>query len=112
MRTALRFSWKTGELTLRAEGALHLLPPARIWHVEAVGFAKTAVSLEEKALETACDPARNALCWTVELPVDDALHTLRLERCAVAEDDWKRRAENGCRPCRRPTMRRKPSGGC
>ena len=93
VRTALRFSWKTGELTLRAEGALHLLPPIRIWHVEAVGFAKTAVSLEGKALETACDPARNALCWTVELPVDDALHTLRLERCAVAEDDWKRRAE-------------------
>ena len=93
VRTALRFSWNTGELTLRAEGALHLLPPARIWHVEAVGFAKTAVSLEEKALETACDPARNALCWTVELPADDALHTLRLECCAVAEDDWKRRAD-------------------
>ena len=40
----------------------------------------------------------SALClrksgWTVELPADDALHTLRLERCAVAEDDWKRRAE-------------------
>ena len=92
-RCARPFGWKTGELTLRAEGALHLLPPARIWHVEAVGFAKTAVSLEGKALETACDPARNALCWTVELPVDDAPHTFHLERCTVAEDDWKRRAE-------------------
>ena len=92
-RTALRFSWKTGELTLRAEGALHLLPPARIWHVEAVGFAKTAVSLEGKALETACDPARNAVCWMAELPTDETPHTFRLKHCTVAEDDWKRRAE-------------------
>ena len=92
-RTVVRFSWETGELTLQAAGALRLLPPSRTWHVEAIGFAPTEVGLDGETMETSYDPARNAVCWTVELPADETPHTFQLERCTVAEDDWKRRAE-------------------
>ena len=91
-RTVVRFSWETGKLTLQAAGALRLLPPSRTWHVEAIGFAPTEVGLDGETMETSYDPARNAVCWTVELPADETPHTFQLERCTVAEDDWKRRA--------------------
>ena len=92
-RTVVRFSWETGELTLQAAGALRLLPPSRTWHVEAVGFVPTEVRLDGETMETSYDPARNAVCWPAELPTDETPHTFHLERCTVAEDDWKRRAE-------------------
>ena len=92
-RTLVRFSWETSELTLQAAGALRLLPPSRTWHVEAVGFVPTEVRLDGETMETSYDPARNAVCWTAELPTDETPHTFHLERCTVAEDDWKRRAE-------------------
>lgn len=92
-RTVVRFSWETGELTLQAAGALRLLPSSRTWHVEAVGFAPTEVMLDGETMETSYDPARNAVCWTAALPADETLHIFRLKHCAMAEDDWKRRAE-------------------
>lgn len=91
-RTTIALDWRKGELSICAQGDLSLLPAARTWHVECIGFAPAKAFLDGTALDVIYDEKRNALCFTVEGPAAQAV-TIRFDHGEVAEDRWLDRAQ-------------------
>ena len=93
VRTHIALDWEKGTLRFAMEGERNLLPDKRVWNVECVGFANTAVKVDGRDVETHYDAARNALCFTVE--TDAACDGVKAEfaQAAMAQDDWLARVE-------------------
>ena len=91
--TTVTLDWQQGRLSVQSAGELSLLPDARQWHVECIGFAPTAVTRDGEPLSAKYDPQRNALCFTLSAPTA-AGWSVVLEQPRLAQDDWLRRVHD------------------
>ena len=80
VRTHIALDWEKGTLRFAMEGERNLLPDKRVWNVECVGFANTAVKVDGRDVETHYDAA----CDGVKAEFAQA---------AMAQDDWLARVE-------------------
>ncbi len=88
--TAIQLDWRHGALSVQTDGDLSLLPPERLWQVECIGFAPTAVTQDGQPLATAYDQERNALCFSLRAPTAQGW-SVQLAKPCLAKYDWLRR---------------------
>ena len=92
VRTRIHLDWQGGKLHLCAEGALHLLPKTRTWHIECIGFADTQICMNGGPIPTEYDQSRNALCFTLQEQPGQSVE-IAFGATKVATDNWLARAE-------------------
>ena len=59
--------------------------------MECIGFEPTIVTFKEQTVPTNYDFSRNALCFTLQVPVEEGW-TIHLENPLLAKDDWRSRS--------------------
>ena len=87
VRTKITLDWQHGVLGVCSEGDLSLLPEDRVWRVECVGFAPTAVSRDGQNIPATYDAEHNTFVFTLTAAVR-AGWSVRLEQPALAQDNW------------------------